>query len=101
MHALYFPAPQSIPIPEVYGLCSVVVWDSGLSDSAVSCEDIIGYDVLLCHPESKYRNLTRHVETDKTYYKITDKDKEAKIDHETRVQVSLTGILLMSGHFFI
>ena len=64
-----------------------MVWESGLSESAVSCEDIIGYDVKLYHPESKHRNLTRRVETDKTYYKISDEDKDAKINHETRVQV--------------
>jgi hypothetical protein len=95
-------APQSIPVPEVYGLCSFVIWDSGLSDSALFCEDVIGYYVLLYHPESKHQNLTRHVETYKTYYKITDEDKEANINHETRVQVLLAGIhALTSGYAII
>ena len=69
------------------GLCSIAVWESGLSDSAVSCEDILGYNVRLYHPESKHQNLTRRVEADKTYYKISDEDKDVKIDHETLVQV--------------
>ena len=74
------------------GLCSIVIWESGLSDSAVSCEDILGYNVRLYHPESKHQNLTKHVETDKTYYKISDEDK---IDHETLVQVQYSLILYM------
>ena len=64
-----------------------MVWESGLSESALSCEDIIGYDVRLYHPESKHQNLTRRVETDKTYYRISDEDQKANIDHETYVQV--------------
>ena len=77
--------PSSIPVPEVEGLCSVVVWDSGLSNSALSCEDIIGYDVRLYHPELKHRNLTRHVMTDKTYFMVSD-DMDIN-RHETLVQV--------------
>ena len=65
-----------------------MAWESGLSDSALSCEDIIGYDVRLYHPESKYQNLTRRVETDKTYYRISNEDKKANIDHETHIQVA-------------
>ena len=67
-----------------------MIWESGLSESAVSCEDILGYNVKLSHPESSYLSLFRHVETDKTYYKISDEDienKGAKINHETLVQV--------------
>ena len=64
-----------------------MVWDSGLSDSAVSCEDIIGYDVRLSHPESKHQNLTRRVEVDKTYYRMDDEDGEAIVNHKTHVQV--------------
>ena len=62
-----------------------------MSESAVSCEDILGYNVRLYHPESSHRSLTRRVETDKTYYKISDKDiknKDVKIDHETLIQVT-------------
>ena len=77
--------PSSIPVPEVEGLCSVVVWDSGLSNTALSCEDIIGYDVRLYHPESKHRNLTRYVTTDKTYFMVSD-DMDIN-HHETLVQV--------------
>ena len=81
--------PQSsILVPQVEALCSILVWDSGLSDSAVSCEDIIGYDVRLYHPlESNHQNLTRHVKMDKIYYRISDEDKEANVNHETHVQV--------------
>ena len=74
------------------GLCSIVIWESGLSDSAVSCEDILGYNVRLYHPESKHQNLTVNVEMDKTYYKISDEDKDVKIDHETLVQVQYSFI---------
>ena len=80
--------PQShIPIPEVEGLCSVVVWDNCISQSPVSCEDILIYDVRLYHPESKHQNLTRRIEMDKTFHKISDEDKGADINHETHVQV--------------
>ena len=53
----------------------------------MSCEDILGYDVRLYHPESKHQNLTRHIEMDKTFHKISDEDKGADINHETHVQV--------------
>ena len=41
----------------------------------------------LYHPESKHQNLTRRVEMDKTFHKISDEDKGADINHETHVQV--------------
>ena len=85
-------APLNLPVPEVKALsCSVVLWESGLSDSdsSVSCEDIVGYDVRLYHPESEHRNVTRRVEADRTYYLIDDDDKLANINYETLVQVLL------------
>ena len=75
------------------GLCSVVVWDSGLSNTALSCEDIIGYDVRLYHPESKHQNLTRHVTTDKTYFMVSD-DMDIN-RHETLVQVLIINFIKM------
>ena len=64
------------------------------SDSSVSCEDIIGYDVRFYHPESEHQNVTRRVETDRTYYLISDQEKMlANINYETLVQVYINEML--------
>ena len=60
-----------VPPPQVQALCSVVVWDN----PAVSCRDIIGYDVRFYSLQLVTQNVTRRVGANGTYYIVQDKDR--------------------------
>ena len=73
------------PPPQVQALCSVVVWYS----PEVSCEEIIGYDVRLYHPQMDVQNVTRRVGANRTFYVIQDEDRLIN-KQELYVQVTVT-----------
>ena len=83
MANVFFHLAPPPSLPEVQGLCSLVVWYS----PAVSCEGIVGYDVRLYSPQSVYQNLTRRVGANGTFYIIKNEDKLAVA--ETYVQVCI------------
>lgn len=71
--------------PKVQALCSVVVW---YSPEVTNCNSITGYDVrFYTHsPQLPEQNLTRRVESNGTFYIISDEDNLGNSDG-TYVQV--------------
>ena len=76
----------AIPTPQVLALCSVVVW---YSPAAVSCSDIIGYEVRFFSPQLALdsQNVTRRVGANQTFYIVQDEDRMSAIQEDIYVQV--------------
>ena len=79
------PPPVLSPPKEVRGHCSHVNWRNSPD---VSCNDIIGYDVMLSNPETGVK-LTRRVDALGTFHNFLSSDRILTLQASTAVQVDL------------
>ena len=77
------PPPILSPPEEVHGHCSHVTWRNSPD---VSCNDIIGYDVMLSNPETGVI-VTRRVDALGTFHNFLSSDKNVTVQASSTVQV--------------